>query len=101
MSYKTTLVQRHPRPGTTLTDDALEGIKDQLLDRDTITITDAEGVQHEASVVNAAVTDIGVEVTFQVPRSFVLDKEMISYPVSMGSKPCPGCTGCTCGRDNE
>ena len=84
MSYRTVLVPRRPTDETIMSDDALAGIKDQLLEQGTVTIHDAEGNRHAAKVVEAEVTDRGVEVAFQldIPFDGALAKKMRQQSMS-------------------
>ena len=107
--YRTTLVPRHPSPGTLLTDEALEGLKNQLLSDGAIPIliTDDKGAKHDATIVEARITEDGIEAVMQVALPFDFKKRRHELAtggfkaayggVSMGCKvaesTCPTCSG--------
>ena len=102
MKYRTLLVSRAPRPGISLNDTTLEEFKDSLLAKGTITVRSRDGGDCEAEVIEAHVTDKGVEVALQMKIPIDLDSDR-KAPMSMGatiSHEHGGCSG-GCGCDGD
>ena len=97
MSFKTTLLQR-PQ----FTTEALEQAAADLRSKGKITVRDPENGKHDATVINAEVTERGLEVELQLdtPASTAMKDAFSTLyggkPVSMGCKIAypPSCSIC-------